>query len=314
MKLSRDSVERAVSFIMESARPLEKAMFNHRFRGGSTGEVLAAMAPFQNSDGGFGHGLEPDLRLAESSALCTTSALDILVDLGIPGDDPLVTRAISYLLKTHDAATHVWPIVPDSAEASPHAPWWNRAGLKETFGHFMVNPRAKICGYLFHYPELNPEPFRRDLLTRILDRLATEEEAVPGDTLLNYLALSQCMHLPVDARARLEKSLVTMIPASVETEESRWDAYCLKPIWVVKSPHSPHLSHFPDALQRNLDYEIEHQEEDGSWKPFWSWAGSYPESWAVAEVEWRGLLTLGMLTVMAAFDRFPRAQARIFQK
>lgn len=310
MKLSRDSVERAVSFLMKSARPLEKALFNHRFCGGSTGEVLAAMAPFQNSDGGFGHGLEPDLRLAESSVLCTTFALDILVELRIPGDGPFVVRAISYLLETHDHTNHVWPIVPDSAEASPHAPWWNRAGLQETFGHFLVNPRAKICGYLFYYGSLNPEPFRLDLLTRVFGGLATAKASVPGDVLLNYLALSQCLHLPKGAQAKLKKSLVTMIPASVETDESRWGAYCLKPMWVVKSPQSPHLSHIPEALERSLDYEIEHQEEDGSWKPFWNWAGTYPESWALAEVEWRGILTLEMLTVMAAFDRFPWARGR----
>ncbi|MCP4117215.1 MAG: hypothetical protein GY737_17830 [Desulfobacteraceae bacterium] len=303
MKLSSGSLEKAVSFIRNYGRPLEKAILNHLFDGGPKNRILEELVKFQNPDGGFGNALEPDLRSSESSALCTSFALEILADLGITCDEPMIGKAIEFLMGTYDRDNHVWRIIPETAEASPHAPWWNNSGLEKTFGNFLANPRAKICGYLFHYQELTSQVFRMDLLDRVLAHMDTEEDKVAGDTLLCYLCLSECDNLPVDASARLKRKLTQMVPVSVETDSSKWGEYCLKPVWTVKSPHSPYHHLIAEAVDRNLDYEIQTQEEDGSWKPFWNWAGAYPRDWQSAEREWRGKLTLDMLRVLAAFGK-----------
>ena len=57
------------------------------------------------------------------------------------------------------------------------------------------------------------------------------------------------------------------------------------------------------ALQRNLDWEIEHQEADGSWRPNWDWGGAFPEAWAQAERWWRGDVTLRTLRMLRAYGR-----------
>lgn len=175
--------------------------------------------------------------------------------------------------------------------------------FEETFENFLVNPRAKICGYLFHYQELTSKAFRTALLDRVLDHMETQGDTVLGDSLLCYLCLSECDNLPSDASARLEQKLAQMIPASIETDSAKWGEYCLKPIWTIKSPHSPYRHPITEAIHKNLDYEIQNQEKDGSWKPFWNWAGAYPDDWQLAEREWRGKLTLDMLRVITAFGR-----------
>ena len=62
-----------------------------------------------------------------------------------------------------------------------------------------------------------------------------------------------------------------------------------------------------DALSKevelNLNYEIEHQHEDGSWLPNWSWGGNYPDFWPQAKREWQGILTLMRLKQLQAFGR-----------
>ena len=49
--------ERARRFIFRNARPLDFARWRFAFEGGSREDVLAALAAYQNGDGGFGHGL-----------------------------------------------------------------------------------------------------------------------------------------------------------------------------------------------------------------------------------------------------------------
>ncbi len=306
MKLSSASLKRAIAFIRNEGRPLEKAMVHHLFDGGPKNRILEELVKFQNPDGGFGNALEPDLRSSESSALCTSFALELFADLNVTCGEPMIKKAIEFLMRTYDRDNHVWRIIPETAEASPHAPWWNNNRLEETFGNFLANPRANICGYLFHYHELTSKDFRTDLLTRILAHMETEEDKVSGDTLLCYLSLSQCNNLPMDASALLKQKLVQMIPASIETDNTKWGEYCLKPTWAVKSPHSPYHHLIAEAIDKNLDYEIQNQEEDGSWKPFWNWAGAYPQDWQSAEREWRGKITLDVLRVLAAFGKMEK--------
>jgi hypothetical protein len=64
---------------------------------------------------------------------------------------------------------------------------------------------------------------------------------------------------------------------------------------------------FVSELQRNLDFEIANQDPDGSWGPSWSWKDRFPEAWAIAEREWRGVLTLETLISLRAYSRIEEA-------
>ena len=52
--LNREAFDRARHFLKTQARPLERAMFEHRFEAAPAERVIAELAPFQNDDGGFG--------------------------------------------------------------------------------------------------------------------------------------------------------------------------------------------------------------------------------------------------------------------
>ena len=76
--LSGRAFERASRFLLEQARPLERALFRQRFEGAGAEGALVALSAFQNEDGGFGRALEPDLRSPSSSALATAIGLQTL--------------------------------------------------------------------------------------------------------------------------------------------------------------------------------------------------------------------------------------------
>ena len=305
--MSKESATKAREFVLNAARPLEKALYGYHFQDGAMEAVLHELGKFQNPDGGFGRALEPDLRATESSALCAAIALEILAEIGAPASTPLLRPCVDYLLRTFDRKTAAWRIIPAAAEQSPHAPWWNQGGLREPFekswDHFLANPRAKICAYLFHYQELAPTSFLDDLLGSVLVHLESEPDRVSGDTLRCYLCLYEARNLPPEAGTRMRRKLERMVSCSVETDPSKWGSYCLKPLWTVKTPDSPFYPLIRQDVEKNLDYEIARQCEDGSWKPFWSWGNAYPADWVVAEKEWRGILTLDILRVMNAFGR-----------
>jgi hypothetical protein len=302
-KLTKNEFDKAKAYIMNRGRPLEQALSRYYFDGVSKENILVEIGKYQNNDGGFGNALEPDLRAPESSALCTTFALDILADLEIPSSEVMIEKSVNYLMRIYDEDKHIWRIIPKTTDTSPHAPWWNQAGLEKEFGNLLENPRVKICGYLFHYKGLTSQDFRNDILNRVLAQMEIQEDKVPGDTLLCYLRLLECDNLPSEAKDRIYRKLKNMIPVSVEIVSEKWGEYCLKPCWVIKSPQSSFLNIINHAFNENLDYEIRTQDEDGSWKPFWSWGEAYPEDWKIAKQEWSAILTLDLIKVLKAFGR-----------
>ena len=71
-KLTQPAFQRAKNFIMDQGRALDQRRFEFHFEDGSADAVFAALAPYQNDDGGFAHTLEPDIRSPFSSVLVTT--------------------------------------------------------------------------------------------------------------------------------------------------------------------------------------------------------------------------------------------------
>ena len=58
----------ARGFMAGHARLLDRRRFEFLFGDGDAELVLAALRAYRNPDGGYGHGLEPDLRAPENAA------------------------------------------------------------------------------------------------------------------------------------------------------------------------------------------------------------------------------------------------------
>ena len=300
--LTKDAFDASRHFIQEIARPLEIARFRHAFSGGSVEVVFDALRSYQNSDGGFGHAMEPDLRAAESSALCTSIAFQVLRSTQTNPAPSFVTMGIQYFLDTLDRTEGHWRIIPPSAERSPHAPWWNQTSREEEFNGFSLNPTAEILGYLYDYQTRVPGEVFALLFDRVLTYLSGLKEIKMHD-LLCCLRLFQTENLPTAIREPLNQMLGRLIPASVASNPEEWSGYSLRPLQVVDSPQSPFMSELKDAVAVNLNYEISSQNKDGSWIPIWTWGGAYPDDWLIAQREWAGIITLDKLLLLKKFGR-----------
>jgi hypothetical protein len=304
MTLTRERQQKARAFVRQQARPLDQCLLVYYLGEGAADDVLFELGKYQNADGGFGHALEPDLRLPDSSAIATTVGLQILRALKASGDHPLVQGAMRYLLHTYDAAIEAWPIIPPHDNTAPHAPWWRYdAELSQRWAGFRANPRAEIVGYLWDYSGLVPEDLLERLTSAVVGHLETLSEALEIHDLLCYVRLAETQTLPEGVRTSILQKLRPAVDATVLKEPSAWDRYGLKPLEVAPSPDSPFADLLAREIELNLDYEIQHHQEDGSWAPTWSWGEQFPEAWKQAEREWKGCLTMRALRRLQNYGR-----------
>jgi hypothetical protein len=300
-RLNPEQFVRAREFLKIQARPLDRALFEHRFEAASAEHAISELACYRNADGGFGRALEPDLRTPSSSALCTGIA-------DCPSDHPLVSGAVQFLLDTFDEGRHVWRAVPHDANDYPHAPWWHDddGSLARTFDEFVIIPRAQIVGLLQYYAKLVPgawlDTVTEDTVTTI-ETLEDDAFGGGGDTLRYALDLTETHALPQRLKDRLVPRLRSLAEGIVSRDPEEWGGYCPTPLKIAPSPDSAVADTLWDDLQRNLDYKIDCQTPEGTWEPTWTWGDFYPQEWERAEQEWRGHLSLETLTSLRAYGR-----------
>ena len=147
----------------------------------------------------------------------------------------------------------------------------------------------------------------RNLLDEVnglaLAHLETQPDAMDMHDMMCYLWLVTEIGEP--AGDTILEKLRRGVCQVAELNPEKWSGYCAKPLWLAPAPSSPLAGVIEDGVERNLDYEIEHQAEDGSWLPFWAW-DAYPEAWTQAQVEWQGHLTVKTLKSLDDYGRIER--------
>ncbi|MDD1772306.1 MAG: hypothetical protein LUQ09_05235 [Methanomassiliicoccales archaeon] len=270
-------------------------------------EVLTALNAFQNPDGGFGRALEMDMRSPSSSALATAIGLHTLCDLDRPAEEPMVRRAVAYLLATYQEGAGVWRVAPLDVNSYPHAPWWHdqEGSLERTFDGFRIIPRALVLAGLHHYSSLVPVDLLDRMTEETVECIESEKDlgSGGGSDLEYVIALAETRGLPERWRGRLESRVREVVPVAVVGDPERWNTYCLSPLRIIDTPETLGAELIADKVQIHLNHQIENQSEEGTWDPVWSWAGAYPDDWARARLEWRGHLTLRTLMQLRAFRR-----------
>jgi hypothetical protein len=303
--LDRAHLDAAERFLMTHGRLLERLRFAQLFRAGASARVLAALAPYQNSDGGFGQALEPDYRGPVSQPLCTDLALRILDEQGSPSA-PWLGAALDQLVRVRAADGGV-PNVLASASAFPRAPWWQPDPAQPG----CLLPTASIAGWLhkqrsehafvapataFSFLAIENIPARVAARTTPLELIQIVYEA--------RAALVFLEHVPDRARAtRAASTLRTALDdAGVLAREPGDCAEAAAPLDFAPAPSSVARGWFDDALiARHLDALIAEQADDGGFLITWP-------AWSpLAAMEWRALQTIERLKTLRAYGRLEPA-------
>lgn len=299
--LSPERFQKAVAFIKTQGRPLEQALVAHFFEDAPLETVLTALAGYQNADGGFGHALEPDLRLPESSVIATTIALQHLRALRVPEEHPLWRGAMRYLAATYDPDKRLWWSVPATIDTAAHAPWWTFE--KPGGGSVTLNPRAEIVGFLYdvyELPEFLPASLREELLEEVVAELEARSNDLERHEIQSAVRLVETEGLPADARVRAVTALTQALSGAVSRHPDEWGGYVLTPLDVVRWQKSVFYPKYADVVPANLEFIIGHQSSEGYWSPTWSWSDARVE-WATVENDLRSLITWHNLDLLRNF-------------
>jgi hypothetical protein len=282
----------ARSFMAGHARVLDRRRFELLVEGGNAEPVLAALAAYRNPDGGYGHGLEPDLRAPESQPAAALHAFEVFADVA-----PVTTREAVELCDWLDGVALPGgglPLALPIEDASGCAPFWanadpqafslqitaivaahaNRVAAHDpaVAAHPWLARATRRCLAAIDALETAPAAYELAFAVRLLDAAYDRDGAAPG--LLARLG----EYVPDDGRLRV---------VGGRPDETLW------PLDLAPEPGRPARTILDEAVVKaDLERVAGEQEEDGGWSVDFQ---SYSPA---AALEWRGYATVRALTIL----------------
>jgi hypothetical protein len=287
----------AADFLAGSARVLDRRRFDLLFEDGEVEPVLAAVDGYRNPDGGYGWGLEPDLRSRTSQPGGALHAFEVFADVA-PATTVRAVELCDWLagVTLADGGLPFGLPVPDPAGCAPF--WASADGTESSLqitavvtatahrvaavdpavaGHPWLARASEYC--MTAVRELGPEPHAMVLAfaAQALDAAARVLPAAAG--LVDALR----PHIPADG--------LLHVAGGAEDE-------FMRPLDFAPLPGGPARTLFSDAV---VDAELrglaDAQLPDGGWPVGFA---SYSPA---ATLEWRGHRTVEALLLLRANGR-----------
>lgn len=254
-------VEPALRFLKEHDFPLGTAVIEHLWCDQSSAAVVDALKAYQNEDGGFGKGLEVDIKAPVSNPFAARLAMHILLSLRNAPRGQLVDDLAAWLRWAQDEDGD-WHFAKEVYDA-PLPPWfaaWTFPGL---------NPACCLTGLATRLGIATPT--MRDRVARLFSRLATLDGARTGEF---YNVLPYTEYVP-SANLDDRDAWLDAIAANVTRTANEGDyadaGHFLEhaigggPAIVSRVP--------PETMTRFASILMDEQEEDGGWPT------SYDPAW-----------------------------------
>lgn len=282
--------KKARNFIYKNARPLDIARWQYLFENGNRDNVMEILSNYQNEDGGFGQGLEPDCWNPNSSPIHTWVATEIIKEIKLEDrEDPLILGILHYLSSGKDFDGHVWFNTVTTNDDYPHAPWWNHQQVQS----LPYNPTASLIGFILKFAKKDSEVYNlaRNLAKESycyfknnfpLDSMSTVTCFVDLYEYLKELSINDLIDMK-EFKLLLSKQIQSIIT----NDRSRWEIdYVCKPSQFIHSKESDFYLENKEICDYECEFISNTQLSDGSWSITWKW-DNYPEEWYISKNWWR---------------------------
>lgn len=290
---SHPVVKKAHHFMYTNARLLDRYRYEYATGQRSAESVLHALAAYQNQDGGFGHGLEPDIRSPYSQPQGAEFALHLLDEIhSYP--ESILTGIGYFLEKYSNPKTGGWPYSFTNVNEHPHAPWWTT----EKDDTASLNPTGSIIGLLYKCKDWHPfliETWFKKAEAFVWSSLENEE-------LQGYHTIIQAIHFvenqPENERTQQLTNKIDQLlqqPGVIELNPEA-TGYVQKVLdWAPRRDSYAARLIPGNIIEQHLEHLLASQQEDGGWSISW------PALSPAAEAEWRGHLTMERLQTLASY-------------
>ena len=284
----------AAAFLAGSARVLDRRRFDLLFGDGGPEELLAAVDGYRNPDGGYGWGLEPDLRSRTSQPGGALHAFEVFADVA-PAASARAAELCDWLdgVTLPDGGLPFALPVPDPAAC---APFWASADGTES----SLQITAIVAATAHRVAAADPAVAGHPWLARATEYCLTAVRALGPDPHAMVLAFaSQVLDAAsplVPEAADLVDALRPHVPADglLHVAGGAADEF-MRPLDFAPFPGGPARSLFSAAVvDAELQRLADEQQPDGGW------AVDFDSYSPAATLEWRGHRTVHALLLLRA--------------
>lgn len=275
-------------------------------------EVLVCLKAFQNFDGGFGHGIEPDFWNPGSSPMASWAGAQVLLEVEARPEDEIVQNLVKYLVSTVDLSTGMWPSSVPENNHYPHAPWWQwKEGVQ---ANWMFNPAVELTACLIYWSKKSDEAWEIGWgsMEKAIRHLMKAEE-MDRHELNNYKNAMELLHSnTAEFNHRIsysfdtvEKKVWKLIEDCMDRNYDNWGRdYQPLPLDFIDHPKQMkniQFSEIESLVKKNLTFYATSLNDEGVWDITWNWE-QYPEEFAVAKRIWQGILIVNRCKILKEFD------------
>lgn len=282
----------AAAFMATYARVLDRRRFQLLLDDRDPGAVLAALDAYRNSDGGYGWGLEPDLRAPQSQPGAALHAFEVFEDIA-PVTAPHGVELCDWLASA-SLPDGGLPFALPVADAAGCAPFWAAADPTVSSLQITAIVAATAHRAAAHDPAIAAHPWLARA-TRYCLAAIQAIDAAPHALVLAFAMqfLDAAYDTHPEAAALLDR-LGKYIPASgLLHVAGGLEEEMMRPLDFAPMPDRPTRAFFtPDAISAELQRLVDQQQDDGGWPV--DFANYSP----AAALEWRGYMTVRAVSIL----------------
>lgn len=290
-------LSRAASFLASHGRLLDRRRLELLLGETEPDAVLAALDGYRNDDGGYGWGLEPDLRAPESQPGGALHAFEVFGDIA-PATTPRAIELCNWL----DSVTLPdggLPFALPVVDASACAPFWAEAEhtvstLQSTA--FAAGAALRVAA---HDPAVAAHPWLARASRYCFDALGALDSAPHAIALSFAVRFLDAAYERYPAAPPLLARLAQFVPdTGLVPVQGGSEGETMRALNFASVPGSPASALLrADVIDAELDDLAAQQQDDGGWTVDFA---SYSPA---AALEWRGYVTVGAVLTLKRAGR-----------
>ena len=284
-------VAAAVSVLAGHGRTLDRRRLDLLLGGDDADAVLAALDAYRNADGGYGWGIEPDLRSPESQPVGAMHAFEVLAEIAAVA--PVTSRRAVELcdwLDRHTLRDGGLPFTLPVADPAGCSPVWLGADHETASLQMTAQVAANAHLVARHDPQVADHPWLARATGWCYDAIAGLDSAPHAYAMLFAVRFLDAVP---EADALLERLGRLLPPDGVVSVAGGTPEEALRPLDFAPRPGGPARRRFvADVVAAELDRLADRQQPDGGWTV------DFVASSPAAALEWRGYATVAAVTAL----------------
>ncbi len=294
--MHNDIFDGARKWMYFNARHIDLARFQYLFENGSREAVLFALMEYQNEDGGFGNALEADSFNPLSSPIQTWAATEILNEVCLEEDHPIIQGILRYLESGKDFNGKCWLNTVPSNNDYPHASWWSYD--MQSYNTITYNPTAALAGFVLKYAGKDSGLYKKcfGIVKEAISYLKETDKCDEMHILACYVRMTQyCRKAGLADELSIEeveKLLLQKINKTITWDKDTWSkCYVCKPSNFFMDKENFLYQSFIELANDECDFIKNTQKPDKTWSINWKWEDDL-EQWHIAENWWKAHLII----------------------